>query len=788
MQRARKPNAVLATALALSTLAALAPPGLVGADHGGIHVQRQGSPDLLPFQPAGSWVRGAFHVTHGSLLGSFLHRVYDPVDDSWISAPASPLGRPEAAAASIGGKLYVAGGFDNGHMPEGACEETSFGDACTIVESYEPTTRTWTRLPDMPTARAKAGVAALDGLLYVVGGTGDDLAPTAVEAFDPATGNWTLKAPLPLPRSDARTLTTLDGKLYLLGGEFVDVDNGLITPTKTVFVYDPYLNVWTIDADYPVPVIWASAGNCDGKLLAFGGFEFDEQGQGHGGHTIRQLDHGVLGGTWTTVFEGFAPTNSTWDFARGGGLTAGPLTLAAQVVTAWGIKCPVGTGPWETDADLVPDDLLLSTPSPSHGETVQLSAVVRNRGAADAGAFVVEFRDESSLLATASVAGLAAGASVTVQGPPWGAWANNFSVGTDRNLTVVVDPGLGVVEWNEANNQLREQVSIRLPDLTVASVALSPADAGPGETARISAVIHNVGPGHAVETRARFQRNGTTILPSTVATPAIPAGGEVTVTSGTFTVPQGAFLATVRADASLPFLRERNETNNVLTATLQGALAELTPTLLASTPAEPRDGETTTFSATLQNRGNKAAGPFTVRFALDGLPLAEVSLQGLAAGETTTMQTPPWTAAEGTHTLVVTADVLGQVQEPDESDNAASLEVVVGPPRRPNLVVDVLYVDDEDPHPGQELTVRAVVRNAGDGPSGASVVRFVADGADLGDAVVPALAAGASATVEAPDEWRPHAGIFIIRAKADPDGGLTESNEEDNAAEAEVVV
>ena len=57
----------------------------------------------------------------------------------------------------------------------------------------------------MPTARAQAAVASVNGVLYVAGGfacgTGAPL--TTVEMFDPATNAWTTAAPLPAGQAGA---------------------------------------------------------------------------------------------------------------------------------------------------------------------------------------------------------------------------------------------------------------------------------------------------------------------------------------------------------------------------------------------------------------------------------------------------------------------------------------------------------------------------------------------------------------------------------------------------------
>jgi N-acetylneuraminic acid mutarotase len=64
-----------------------------------------------------------------------------------------------AAGRAIGGKLYVAGGWD--------------GVSTTwLTEAYNPATNKWTERADMLTPRHSAAAAAVNGRLYVIGGVG----------------------------------------------------------------------------------------------------------------------------------------------------------------------------------------------------------------------------------------------------------------------------------------------------------------------------------------------------------------------------------------------------------------------------------------------------------------------------------------------------------------------------------------------------------------------------------------------------------------------------------------
>ena len=98
-------------------------------------------------------------------------------------------------------------------------------------------------MAEIPTPRANLMTAGLGGLVYAVGGFPDTEEPPftsdVVETFDPRSGRWATSAPLPEP-SGAAGIATLNGLLYVAGGAY-DVpegseDSGL---SNEMFVYDP---------------------------------------------------------------------------------------------------------------------------------------------------------------------------------------------------------------------------------------------------------------------------------------------------------------------------------------------------------------------------------------------------------------------------------------------------------------------------------------------------------------------------------------------------------------------
>ena len=79
--------------------------------------------------------------------------------------------------------------------------------------------------------------------------------------------NWTTADPLPRPLD--HTATFYDGKLYVVGGGYLNRDN----LSDKLFIYDPNTNSWTEGANLPVALGALTAKFINGTLYAVGGVD-----------------------------------------------------------------------------------------------------------------------------------------------------------------------------------------------------------------------------------------------------------------------------------------------------------------------------------------------------------------------------------------------------------------------------------------------------------------------------------------------------------------------------------
>lgn len=115
------------------------------------------------------------------------------------------------------------------------------------VEKYDARTNTWTETAPMQARRAYACGVALEGNLYVVGGTQDDLysSHSSCEAFNIETNTWTYIASLCISRALAG-IACVGNRIYVLGGKKNSRER-----TDKVEFYDREQNVWKVVGSVP---------------------------------------------------------------------------------------------------------------------------------------------------------------------------------------------------------------------------------------------------------------------------------------------------------------------------------------------------------------------------------------------------------------------------------------------------------------------------------------------------------------------------------------------------------
>lgn len=217
----------------------------------------------------------------------------------WVKGRDALMSRTEVAAATVGHRIFVSGGFVEGGtvadvevydadreefsrgtpLPLAVNHATSASDGQSVFvlggyagpDLSNPTARAfvlkgtdWTEIEDMPEPRAAGGAAFAGGKIYVVGGVGPSGLADSTLIYDVALGRWSKGAGLLEPREHLG-VAAFEGKVYAVGGR---------APSNLgdAEVYDADRRQWRALPKMPTPRGGiAAASTANGFIVAPGG-------------------------------------------------------------------------------------------------------------------------------------------------------------------------------------------------------------------------------------------------------------------------------------------------------------------------------------------------------------------------------------------------------------------------------------------------------------------------------------------------------------------------------------
>lgn len=182
-----------------------------------------------------------------------------------------PVSRADLTAATLNGKIYLFGGYDQ-----------AAGDSRAEVYEFNPANNIYTQKASMPTPRWGPIAVAVNGKIYVFAGGNAGNPARVNEMYDPATNTWTSKANVPSNIGFQGITGCSDGsKIYLFY-------NGL------GYAYDPQTDTYLPIPNPPQSALsWASCAYSNGKIYLLGGF-YDRVGR-----TYNQI-YDISSATWSS--------------------------------------------------------------------------------------------------------------------------------------------------------------------------------------------------------------------------------------------------------------------------------------------------------------------------------------------------------------------------------------------------------------------------------------------------------------------------------------------------------
>ena len=395
-------------------------------------------------------------------------------------------------------------------------------------------------------------------------------------------------------------------------------------------------------------------------------------------------------------------------------------------------------------------DLEVGTPTvddttPATGASFTLSVTVSNAGdGASAAAALHYYRSTDATITTsdtaegmAEVGALAASGSsdesisLTAPSTP-GPYYYGACVDAVTNESDTTDNCSASVQVTVQETQPPEQGN---PDLTFLGVVVGSGPSEEGYFVRFAIVIANVGDGASAASTLRYYRStDATITASdtevgTDAVPGLAAEGTSHHTLETLPPSSGTYYYGVCVDA---VAGESDTTNNCSRGVDVVPEPDLEVGLPTVDDARPETGATFTLSATVRNAGDGQSPATTLRYyrstdATITTSDTEVGTDdvGTLSASGSSPQSISLTAPATAATYYYGACVDEVARESDTTNNcSASVQVDVEAATYPDLKVREPTVNDENPETGATFTLSATVRNAGDGQSASTTLRY----------------------------------------------------------------
>lgn len=419
--------------------------------------------------------------------------------------------------------------------------------------------------------------------------------------------------------------------------------------------------------------------------------------------------------------------------------------------------------PATSTPDLVIETITWSPADPSMGETVTFTVTIKNQGSSLAGSSRVAYYIDDVYLTSSYVSPIDSGAKTT-KTFTWKAQAGS------HDIKAVADSDHEVTESNEANNTKTYSFSVLAPDLIIETITWSPGNPSKGDTVTFNVKIKNQGTDRASSSRVYFYVDGSSRGYQEVQ--AIEAGAAVTKPF-TWLAQAGShdIKAIVDKDG---WITESDKDNNEKTVTFFTLAPDLTIDTITWSPENPSAGDTVTFTIIIKNQGSGKASNSRTAYYIDNNYFTSALFDPMNP-DATGNKTFTWTARAGSHNIKAVADYNNEVTESDEDNNE---KTVVFSTLTPDLTIDTITWSPAGPSIGETVTFDVMIKNQGNGRASSSRVYFYVDSSYKGYQEVQAIEAGATANKTF--TWKAQVGSHDIKAVADHNKKVTESDENNN--------
>jgi hypothetical protein len=266
-----------------------------------------------------------------------------------------------------------------------------------------------------------------------------------------------------------------------------------------------------------------------------------------------------------------------------------------------------------------------------------------------------------------------------------------------------------------------------------------------------------------------------------------PSGGN------TVTVPVTGTVADVRLQFTANTGAPNGQVAELQVFGTEAPAPDLVVTGMSWSPAAPVETDEVTLSATVANTGEVASAPSSVDLLLDGALVGTAAVDGLDAGESTTVSGSIGSLTAGEHEVGAEADPSGTVAEGDETNNeyAHPDAVPVSAIPTSDLVAAAVTWTPSNPSAGDDVAFAVALENQGsvDSAGGAHGVTAVLTDNDTGQAVATftgshsgVIASGGSTAPVGLGSWTAADGEYTLTVEVAADANEHEVKQDNNTS------
>jgi len=414
-------------------------------------------------------------------------------------------------------------------------------------------------------------------------------------------------------------------------------------------------------------------------------------------------------------------------------------------------------------ADLIVQSITWAPASPSRGDAVVFSVIIKNQGNASSRPTNIDLYIDGASRGNQDILAIDPGTTATRTYN----WVALFG---QHAIKAVVDELNNVKESNESNNEYTATYTTSPPDLIIDKITWAPLNPSKNDTVSINATVKNQGSGRADACHVAYFIDGE--LKSTVPVNALEAGASVNVTFN-WTVTSDKLQVRTVVDY-YQNVSESDETNNEKTATISTLAPDLAVTSITWSPINAAVGDTVSINATIKNLGGGRSEKTHAACIIDNVVTSSPDIPEIIGGGEAVL-TFSWVATGGSHTIRVIADYDNLIEETTKDNNSLSVTVNVIPP---DLVIPIISWSPANFSIDDVVTFTVNITNNGGGRAENFNVAYFMDGSQVAEDFVGRLDAGASTNRTC--TWKAINGRHTFKAVADVNNMVIEDEKNNN--------